>query len=159
MQAEIEVVIEHGKSTCSLLGQVIAFAARGPWNDEAMKNGSKVVGRLILEVDKTQPWGQISCLAGEAIMPPSTFDIFVKQSSLRREAGLTALALVICDSDIITTIRQQLSDCYTRAGINHAFFDDITSAARWLSEQGIAVDMEPVRAFYASVPFLPDNLT
>lgn len=134
------------------------FAARGPWNDEAMTNGSKQLGRVIAQVDKSKPWAQISCLSGEAIMPPSTFEIFVEQSKLRRKAGMLALALVICDSDIIFTIKQQMSACYDQAGLNYAFFDDIASAADWLEELGVDVERDNVRQFYQAIPFLPDNI-
>lgn len=151
-------MLDHGQFKAALFGQLITFAARGPWNDEAMKNGSREVGRAIEQVDKSQPWAQLSCLAGEAIMPPSTFDIFVKQSSIRRDAGLTALAVVICDSDIKNTIMHQLDNCYSQAGIDHAFFDDLESALHWLKTLGITSDIQQVRGFYQSVSFMPEGL-
>ncbi|WP_051275325.1 hypothetical protein [Aestuariibacter salexigens] len=149
---------EHGQFLSTTCGQVITFAARGPWNDEAMKNGCRELAEVMKQVDMTNPWAQISCLAGEAIMPPSTFDIFLSQSKIRQKLGLQALAIVICDSDIKSTIKSQLQNCYTEAGTTHEFFDDLSSALAWLDTFNVSIDHDAIISHLHSVPFLPKDL-
>ena len=70
----------HGEFECSVSGQLLLFSARGPWNDETMRNGVVKMSSDISKFEKGTKWAQVSCLYGESLMPPSTFDIFVKQT-------------------------------------------------------------------------------
>ena len=63
----------HGEFECSVSGQLLLFSARGPWNDETMRNGVVKMSSDISKFEKGTKWAQVSCLYGESLMPPSTF--------------------------------------------------------------------------------------
>ena len=90
----------HGEFESALNQQLLQFSGRGPWNDVTMRNGTVKMGRHIASITDGKPWAQLSCLYGESLMPPSTFDIFVKQTHKRKEKGLSFLAIVVLDTDI-----------------------------------------------------------
>ena len=96
----------HGEFESALNQQLLQFSGRGPWNDVTMKNGTVKMGRHIASITDGKPWAQLSCLYGESLMPPSTFDIFVKQTHKRKEKGLSFLAVVVLDTDIERTTKQ-----------------------------------------------------
>ena len=145
---------EHGDYESGRSEQLILFAARGPWNDETLRRGSRLLGEYIAELDRSKPWGQLSCLYGESLMPPSAYAIFVKQTKIRKQAGMQALAIVVRHSEITLTIKAQLTNAYTDADIDHAFFDDIETASHWLAQQRIHFSTQDVTAFFAHHVFL-----
>lgn len=143
---------EHGDYIVSRSQQVILFAGRGPWNDESLMHGTRQMAVNIGNLDKSRPWAQLSCLFGECLLPPSTFNMFVKQSKIRKEMGLQALAIVILDTDIMNTIKQQLTSAYQEVGIEHAFFTSIVEAIQWLEQQHIELDSQFITQFYNDHP-------
>jgi hypothetical protein len=145
---------EHGEYVAGRSQQTIMFAARGPWNDETLVNGSKEMGQNIQQLNLSEPWGFISCLFGESLMPPSAYNIFVKQTLIRKSMGMRCLAVVIQDSDITNTIMNQLTKAYEHAGINFAFLNDLNSAISWLKEHGIAMEHQEVTHFFQQNLFI-----
>lgn len=139
---------EHGDYVVGRSKQLVLFSGRGPWNDETMRRGSRETGLIIKQIDKTKPWGQISYLSGESIMPPSTFSAFIKQIIIRKENGMTALAVVIKDSNIINTIKSQLTQAYDSVDIEHKFLSGVDEALDWLEQLSIQVDRMEVHAFF-----------
>lgn len=139
---------EHGLYEVAYFDQTITFSARGPWNDETLKRGSKEMGEIINRLDHSRPWCQISCLYGESLMQPSVFEYFVKQTKVRRKLGLSVLAIVIRDSDITSTIRQQLSNAYALTNVEYQFFSDIDSAVEMLEASGFIIDKPNVLRFF-----------
>ncbi|MBT0585406.1 hypothetical protein KIU71_03185 [Alteromonas sp. SM 2104] len=113
-----------------------------------------MLGGRIAELDKNHPWGQLSCLYGESLMPPSAYAIFVKQIRIRQQAGLLALAVVIRDSDVARTIKNQLTAAYEDVGVDYAFFDDIDSALPWLQHKDIRFESAAVCAFFDANTFV-----
>lgn len=140
-------MIEHGEYVVGRSEQVILFRARGPWNDETLKRGSHEFSLHSQQLTKGKPWAQLSCLYGESIMPPWTFKHFVYHTNIRKEQGLSALAVVILDSDIEATIKQQLSQAYSEVGIAHAFFNNMEASINWLNDQGFAVKYQVAMDF------------
>lgn len=130
----------HGEFECSVSGQLLLFSARGPWNDETMRNGVVKMSSDISQFEKGTKWAQVSCLYGESLMPPSTFDIFVKQTKVRKARGLSFLAVVILDTDIMLTTKHQISQGYEVAGIPYCFFNSIEDALASLERQGYCFD-------------------
>lgn len=128
--------------------QTIMFAARGQWNDETMVNGSKQTGQNIRQLNLSEPWGFISCLFGESLMPPSAFKLFVKHTLIRKSMGVRCLALVIQDSDIANTIMNQLTQAYQHAGLDYAFLADLDSAITFLKAREIDLDPQEVTHFF-----------
>ena len=139
---------EHGRYEAACFGQTLVFSARGPWNDETLRRGSKEVGEIINSFDHSQPWCQISCLYGESLMQPSVFEYFVKQTKIRRQLGLSVLAIVIKDSDIESTIRRQLSNAYALTNVEFEFFSSINSAIQMLEASGFILEQNNVRRFF-----------
>lgn len=146
---------EHGEYKVGQSGQVLLFLGRGPWNDEALKQGSYQLNDVILQINKNQSWGQLSFLSGESILPPSTFKEFVKHTAIRKQLGMRALAVVIKDTDIINTIKSQLGDAYQSAGIEHKFFSEIDEAIDWLVACNIDLEPLQVHAFFKKHAFTP----
>ncbi len=144
----------HGDYGVGRCGQVILFAGRGPWNDESLKDGTRRLGNAISSVDQTQPWVQFSFLVGESIMPPSAFEMFAYQTKIRKQKGLSALAIVIQDSDIANTIKHQLTTAYDAAEIEHRYFDDVHEAREWLNAKGYDLSQETLDDFLRDFQFL-----
>jgi hypothetical protein len=113
---------EHGEYMAGRSQQTIMFAATGPWNDETLVPGSKEMGQNIKQLNLSEPWGFISRLFGETLMPPKAYKLFVKHTRIRKSMGMQCLAVVIQDSDIANTIISQLTQAYQQAGVDYAFF-------------------------------------
>ena len=148
-------MVEHGDYIVGTNQQVLLFVGRGPWNDEALFVGTKKMGQQISLLDLSKPWAQLSCLVGECLMPPSTFDAFVNQSKIRKQRGLKCLAIVILESDVANTIKQQLSEAYKKADIEHQFFFSIDPALQWLAQKQFDVDILQLNTFFKQCDFLP----
>ncbi len=136
---------EHGYYSVGRSEQLVLFSGRGPWNDETMRRGTVETGLLIQQLNKTCSWGQISLLSGESIMPPSTFSAFSKQTLVRKQIGMTALAVVIKNSNITNTIKVQLSQAYELADIEHQFFDCLDEALIWIKKLNIQYNNQAVQ--------------
>lgn len=145
---------EHGDYVVGRSLQTILFAARGPWNDETMIRGSKEMAENMAKLDLSKPWGTISCLYGESLMPPSTYKSFAKHTLIRKSKGLKALAVVILDSDIAFTIESQLTPAYQNADIEFAFLPDINSAIDWLSGIDVRLDKQQAEQFFQLNSFI-----
>ena len=143
----------HGDFKTGVSKQLLLFSARGPWNDETMRTGVVRMAEDISKIEEGTSWGQVSCLYGESIMPPSTFDIFVKQTRVRKSRGLCFLAVVILDTDIMLTIKQQISVCYELADVPFAFFDNIADALDAVEARNIAFERSDVESFFARYNF------
>ncbi|GGW93624.1 hypothetical protein [Alteromonas halophila] len=139
---------EHGLYEAGVFGQVVTFAARGPWNDETLRRGTREMGAIIRSLDLTKPWCQLSCLYGEPLMQPSVYSYFLEQSKIRLQLGLSVLAIVIKDSDIENTIRHQLKSAYSAANIEHEFFNDIESAIQMMQSAGFSLDCDSINRFF-----------
>lgn len=148
-------LFEHGDYIVGNNQQILLFAGRGPWNDEAMLQGAKLMGQKIALFDQAKPWAQLSCLVGESLMPPSTFRTFIHHCKIRKERGLACLAIVILDSEVKNTIKQQLSEAYLKADIEHQFFSSIEQAVSWLGQNDFALDRPLLNTFYEQCDFLP----
>jgi hypothetical protein len=133
-------LIEHGEYVVGRCDQVILLRARGPWNDETLKRGSHEFSLHSQKLTEGKPWAQLSCLYGESIMPPWTFKHFVYHTKIRKDQGLSALAVVILDSDIEATIKQQLSQAYSEVEISHSFFNNVDASIKWLNQQGFELE-------------------
>jgi hypothetical protein len=122
-----------------------------------MIRGAKEMGENISQLDLSKPWGSLSCLYGESLMPPSTFKSFAKHTLIRKSMGLKALAVVILDSDITNTIKRQLTPAYHAADLEFAFLSDIESAIVWLSDINVSLDKQQVIQFYQQHSFIRPN--
>lgn len=78
-------------------------------NDQTVRIGSTAMICFIAELNHSEPWSQISCLFGESIMPPTTLEALIKHTNIRKQVGLSELAIVINDTDIRLTIQARLS--------------------------------------------------
>ncbi|MFA3790134.1 hypothetical protein AB6T38_03365 [Aliiglaciecola sp. SL4] len=139
---------EHGNYVVGKCRQVILYSGRGPWNDEALEKGIKNTGDATELVDKSRPWGQITCLYGESLFPPSTYEIFLEQNRIRKNNGITCIAVVILNSDISNTIKQQRSIGYEATGIDYAFFDSVDNSIPWLESKKIELDVTEIKTFF-----------
>ena len=144
---------EHGQFVVSKAGQVLLFAGRGPWNDASLRKGSLEMSSTIAKIDKTHPWAQVSLLFGDSLLIPSAHKKFIQSTKGRKELGLCALAIVIKDSAIGSLIKNQLSEAYVQAEIEHAFFDSIEDALLWLKNQSFDINGEDIAAFLDTCVF------
>lgn len=107
------------------------------------------MSEFIAALDHPKPWAQISCLYGESLMPPTTFDAFVKHTNIRKQIGLDFLAVVILSTDIRMTIKQHLAQAYTNAGLEHAFYDNIDDAIAAVQQKHFEFDVKDAQSFFA----------
>ncbi|WP_240615646.1 hypothetical protein [Alteromonas facilis] len=138
----------HGEFVTRRSGQLLLFAGRGPWNDLTMKTGSRDMAGYIEQFDHSKPWAQISCIYGESLMPPSTFDSFTKHTVIRRQIGLEELAIAIIDSDIRHTIKAQLQEAYAKADVEFRFYSAIEDAIQSLDQTKYGFDLDYVNRFF-----------
>ena len=143
----------HGEFESSVNGQLLMFSARGPWNDETMRNGVVKMSSDILKLEHGSQWAQLSCLYGESLMPLSTFDIFVKQTRVRKTRGLSFLAVVILDTDIMLTTKHQISKCYDAADVSYSFYDSVEDALQALTKMGYDFGNEDAERFFTKFDF------
>ncbi|MEP4892113.1 MAG: hypothetical protein ABJV04_18985 [Aliiglaciecola sp.] len=141
---------EHGNYVVGKCRQVLLFSGRGPWNDEALEKGVENTSYASESVDQSRPWGQLSCLYGESLFPPSTYELFLEQTRMRKNNGIRSIAIVILNSDISNTIRQQLSSGYETVGVDYAFFDSVDAAIEWLESKEIDLDATEIKTFFES---------
>lgn len=143
----------HGEFKSALNQQLLQFAARGPWNDVTMRNGTIKMGQHISSLPSGEPWAQMSCLYGESLMPPCAFDIFVKQTHLRKKRGLSFLAVVILDTDIALTTKQQIQHCYELAGVDFTFFNCVSDALNSLEKKSFTFNRKAAEHFFERYDF------
>ncbi|GFD78061.1 hypothetical protein KUL118_09230 [Tenacibaculum sp. KUL118] len=143
----------HGEFECDVTGQLLMFSARGPWNDETMRNGVVKMSSDISTFKQGSKWAQLSCLYGESLMPPSTFDIFVKQTRVRKTRGLSFLAVVILDTDVMLTTKHQISQCYDTAEVPFGFYDCVDDALTELKRKGYDFNRDNAVHFFTRFDF------
>ena len=148
---------EHGYYAVSRSIQTIMLSARGPWNDESLLLGGREMGKNIQQLDLSKPWGCLSCLYGESLMPPSAFKAFEKHTAIRKSLGLKAMAVVIQDSDIANTIKNQLSHAYQSAGVEYEFLANIETAITWLNDRDVNLSKPQVIQFFQQYSFALQN--
>lgn len=143
----------HEEFESSTNGHVLFFSARGPWNEETLRNGVMKLSEDISRFPHDTRWAQISCLYGESLMPPSAFNIFVKHTRIRKARGLSFLAVVILDTDIMLTTKQQVSDCYEAADVPFQFYESVDLALDALREKGYSFDKAEAQRFFERFDF------
>ncbi|MFT5677381.1 MAG: hypothetical protein ACI808_003333 [Paraglaciecola sp.] len=144
---------EHGHFIVSQAGQVILFAGEGPWNEDALCRWEREMGDMICSIDKTKPWAQLSLLYGDSLMIPSAFERFITGTIERKSLGLSALGIVIKDSEITSLIKNQLVEVYKQAEIEYAFFERIEEALLWLRNQNFEISEEDIHLFLSTSNF------
>ena len=107
----------------------------------------------ISKFEQGTEWAQVSCLYGESLMPPSTFDIFVKHTRVRKTRGLSFLAVVILDTDIMLTTKHQISQCYDTAEVLYGFYDTVENALQAMTNMGYDFDSEEAERFFSRFNF------
>lgn len=150
-------MFEHGDSIVSASKQVLLYAGRGPWNDEALLRSHQTTLDEISQFPNQDNWAQLSCLFGECLMPPSAFDIFVDYCRLRKRKGLKCTAIAIQDSEIVSTIKQQLLQAYQITNIEYEFFESVAQAQEWLGAKGFFIDTTQLNKFLKGCSFAPSN--
>jgi hypothetical protein len=145
---------EHGDYVVDRYDQVILFAGRGPWNEQTLRKGTIETGQLIQALDKSRPWAQLSLVVGESLMPPSAYNTFLKQTMIRKSLGLSALAIVIQNSDISATIQRQFREAYQQAEIEYVFTTSITEGVDWLAQKGFELPANKLTAFCKRCSFI-----
>lgn len=124
------------------------LSARGPWNDETLARGAKEFSSHSKCLEPNRAWAQLSCLYGESLMPPWTFSHFIHHTKIRKSQGLSALAVVILESDIEATIKQQLTQAYMEVDIQHRFFNNLEEGTAWLAQLGFELEQREVDSFF-----------
>jgi hypothetical protein len=154
VKARKRTLKEHGQFILGRTKQVVLFAGQGPWNNDALLRGTRELSQIIKEVDKSQPWAQMSFIYGEGIMPPETYQYFAKQTKVRQKLGLSALAVVIQDSSVSALIRRQQGEAYEQAHLDYAFFDNTEQAIAWLAQRHFAIADSVLQTFFANCSFI-----
>lgn len=150
-------MFEHGESQLCCSEQVLFYAGRGPWNEEAMLQSPQKTFEQIIQFAPNQPWAQISCLFGESLMPPSAYKVFLEYCHLRKQSGMACVAITIQDSEIVNTIKQQLTEAYRLTNIDYQFFTSVSQAKIWLKDRGFDFDSNELHEFLKTCSFVLDN--
>ena len=151
------MMLEHGESQLFYNEQVLLYAGRGPWNEEAMLPSLQKTIEHLNQFPQQRPWAQLSCLFGESLMSPSVFNVFVDYCHLRKKNGLVFTAISIQDSEIKNTIKQQLTSAYRLTNIDFEFFDSISDAQKCLQEKGFYIDNDELHSFLKACKFAPTD--
>ena len=133
--------IAHGEYQVFKKDQLCIIESRGPFNAE-------MVCKYSLEVDKVtaqmpEVWGQIVVMHQDSLFTPQAEVSMSDAIFSRRQRGLLVSAVIISDSQVRMNIEAQVSNIYDRAGINYAFFEQISGAEQWALQQLSAYSDSP----------------
>ncbi len=122
---------DHGTLDIEADGQILIIEGTGPWNLESLdKSGS--VALPVVQPLLGKPWGVLAILHGQVIYVPDAADALVDIVREDKRKGRVASAIILTGSDSPNFSENHISEIYTRAGEEFAFFDNQEAAKNWL---------------------------
>lgn len=125
----------HGTYTIDLLGRVLMVDAKGPFNDDAVRDYSRDLAAF-MERLAPDPWVLCAVFRNESLFTPEAEAELLAVTRMRVKKGMDAVAVVFKDIKCTRIAQDQLERIYQTADIRHAFFHEKQDALSWLSRQG-----------------------
>ena len=116
---------EHGVFEIKTEAELLLVDATGPFNDEVVKRYNIALDSCIQELEASQ-WNQIITLHQLSLFTPEAEIILTDTLIKRRFRGLVAGYIVLENVDCKLLVKEQLSRCYSKAGVQHHFFDSMS---------------------------------
>ena len=114
--------IEHGVFEIETEANLLLVDATGPLSDEMSKHYNDAVESCIQHLEGSQ-WNQIITLHQLSLFTPEAEIILTDTLIKRRSRGLVAGYIILENVDCKRLVKEQLSRCYSIAGVEHHFFD------------------------------------
>jgi len=131
---------EHGVFEIEIEDTLLRVDATGPFNDEVLKRYKWALESCILQLEGSQ-WSQVITLHRTSLFTPEAEKILTDTLIKRKSRGLQAGYLILEDVDFKSLVKEQLSRCYIKAGVEHQFFDSTSTAVKWITHPLNAVSM------------------
>ena len=113
---------EDGLFEVKAEAQLLLIDATGPLNAEMAKLYIEAVESCIQQLEGS-PWNQVVTLHQLSLLSPEVEKFFTVALINRRSRGLLAIFVIIEDVYFTSLVKEQMSRCYTKAGIEHHFLD------------------------------------
>ncbi|MCJ8337127.1 MAG: hypothetical protein MJK10_01535 [Pseudomonadales bacterium] len=123
---------EHGVFEIKTEDKLLLVDGTGPFNEELIEHYSDALESCIHHLETSQ-WDQILTLHQLSLYTPEAEDLLTKNIIKRKSRGLKFCSIIISDVDFKSLVKEQISRCYTRAGIEHHFFDSMSEAKESLT--------------------------
>lgn len=123
---------EHGVFKIETEAELLLVDATGPFNDEVLKHYNIALDSCIQELEASQ-WNQIITLHQLSLFTPEAEIILTDTLIKRRSRGLVAGYIILENVDCKRLVKEQLSRCYSIAGVEHHFFDSTSEAKESLT--------------------------
>ncbi|MCJ8297319.1 MAG: hypothetical protein MJK13_00070 [Pseudomonadales bacterium] len=118
---------EHGVFEIKTEAELLLVDATGPFNDEVAKHYIEALESCIQQL-KVSQWNQIITLHQLSLLSPEAEKLLAATLINRRTRGLIAVYLILENVYFKSLVKEQMSRCYTKAGIEHHFFDSAFEA-------------------------------
>ena len=124
----------HGSLNICVESQLMIIRARGPANTEMVLQYQREVNQHREQLCDN-PWTSLTVLSGEPLLPPEAAGMMVESIKQAEHMNLVATAIVFDDVQYKSISEQFWEGIYQRTTLKHAFFDDESSAKKWLSAE------------------------
>ncbi|MCJ8337042.1 MAG: hypothetical protein MJK10_01100 [Pseudomonadales bacterium] len=122
---------EHGVFKIETEANLLFVDATGPFSDGVTKHYIESVEFCIQQLEVSQ-WNQIITLHQLSLFTPEVEKLLTAALINRKKRGLKAVFLILEDVYFKSLIKEQWSRCYTKAEIEHHFFDSTSEAKKSL---------------------------
>ena len=112
--------------------QLLLVDATGPFNDEVAKQYIEALESCIQQLEVSQ-WNQIITLHQLSLLSPEVEKLFTSALIKRTTRGLKAVLLIVENVYFKSLVKEQMTRFYTKAGIEHHFFDSVFEVKNNLS--------------------------
>ncbi|WP_440876588.1 hypothetical protein [Thalassotalea sp. PLHSN55] len=123
----------HGNYLIENNGDCLKIEATGPFNKEVIDNFHAELKSYISELTHKN-WQQLIIMKEMSLFTPEAEQALCHTLDYRINNGLSVSAIVV-ESIYHSFIKQQLSRCYAKYSINHAFFTEVNEAKIWIEQQ------------------------
>lgn len=128
---------KHGSYNIQLIGNVVKFDGKGPWDEVAVIRYRRDMQATIQSLNGIN-WAFMGYFHGAAVLPPQAEEDLSAVVAWRIENGMRACSIVLSDTSCPAIVRSQFERIYTKAGIKHRFFYEEEEAYEWLSQLGFS---------------------
>ena len=123
---------EHGVFEIETEANLLLVDATGPLNDEVAKYYIEAIESCIQQLEVSQ-WNQIITLHHLSLLSPEAEKLLTATLITRKKRGLIAVYLILENVYFKSLVKEQMSRCYTKAGIEHHFLDSASKAKKSLT--------------------------
>jgi len=120
----------HGEHTVRFDDGILTVEARGPFNNEQITLYHSQLHSILKRI-KT-PWAQLNILHQDCLFTPEGEKNMSENIKMRKDFGLSAIAVVFVVEGANSIVEQQLGRMYAQYDIPYACFDNTEEATLWL---------------------------